>query len=147
MAYARIENNEIVEYPLYSTDIQLRFPETSFSVPFSPPEGFIEVLDSAPPEINIYKQRVEEDWPEFKNNFYHRTWKVIELSEKEINFKTQSLITEIKGKRTRLLMNSDWTQLPDAPVDQAAWAEYRQKLRNLTLQEGFPFDFEWPETP
>jgi len=46
-----------------------------------------------------------------------------------------------------LLSQSDWTQLPDAPVDQAAWAEYRQDLRNVTKQEGFPDDIVWPATP
>jgi len=30
-----------------------------------------------------------------------------------------------------LLYESDWTQLPDAPVDHAAWAKYRQQLRDF----------------
>jgi hypothetical protein len=33
--------------------------------------------------------------------------------------------------RDRLLAESDWTQLPDAPVDRQAWADYRQALRDL----------------
>ena len=33
--------------------------------------------------------------------------------------------------RNRLLVDSDWTQLPDAPVDAAAWANYRQQLRDF----------------
>lgn len=45
------------------------------------------------------------------------------------------------------LANSDWTQVPDAPVDQAAWATYRQALRDLPEQEGFPFDITWPVPP
>ncbi|WP_443111516.1 phage tail assembly chaperone [Burkholderia sp. FERM BP-3421] len=40
---------------------------------------------------------------------------------------------------------------PDAPVavqNQAAlWVEYRQKLRDVTIQPGFPFNVEWPEAP
>lgn len=33
--------------------------------------------------------------------------------------------------RNRLLAASDWTQLPDAPVDRQAWADYRQALRDF----------------
>ena len=33
--------------------------------------------------------------------------------------------------RDRLLAESDWTQLPDVPVDAAAWADYRQTLRDF----------------
>lgn len=35
----------------------------------------------------------------------------------------------------------------DAPVDQAAWAVYRQALRDVPQQEGFPENIVWPESP
>jgi hypothetical protein len=38
--------------------------------------------------------------------------------------------------RDKLLAQSDWTQLTDAPVDKAAWATYRQALRDLPAQGG-----------
>ena len=49
--------------------------------------------------------------------------------------------------RDRLLKESDWTQLPDAPVDQQAWATYRQTLRDFpaTWTAGPTVDF--PDTP
>lgn len=49
--------------------------------------------------------------------------------------------------RDRLLAASDWTQVADAPVDQAAWAAYRQALRDVPQQAGFPDDITWPEVP
>jgi hypothetical protein len=51
---------------------------------------------------------------------------------------------EIRADRDRMLADSDWTQLPDAPVDQAAWTTYRQALRDIPQQSGFPTDVEWP---
>jgi len=33
--------------------------------------------------------------------------------------------------RDKLLVESDWTQLPDAPVDRQAWSTYRQALRDF----------------
>jgi hypothetical protein len=40
----------------------------------------------------------------------------------------------LRSNRDQLLAASDWTQLPDAPVDKAAWATYRQALRDLPNQ-------------
>lgn len=45
-------------------------------------------------------------------------------------------------ERDRLLKESDWTQLPDAPVDQARWAIYRQALRDLDMTNP-----DWPVKP
>lgn len=52
----------------------------------------------------------------------------------------------VRLERNISLAASDWTQLPDAPVDAAAWAEYRQALRNITMQPD-PFNIVWPTTP
>lgn len=53
----------------------------------------------------------------------------------------------IRADRDIRLANSDWTQVADAPVDKAAWATYRQALRDVPLQSGFPWDVTWPSTP
>jgi hypothetical protein len=50
----------------------------------------------------------------------------------------------IRAERDQLLAASDWTQVADAPVDQSAWAAYRQALREIPQQDGFPFDVQWP---
>lgn len=54
---------------------------------------------------------------------------------------------EARAKRDDLLTDSDWTQVADAPVDQAAWAAYRQSLRDIPEQEGFPNTINWPTEP
>jgi len=54
---------------------------------------------------------------------------------------------EARTQRDALLSQSDWTQVPDAPVDQAAWAAYRQALRDVPQQAGFPTEITWPQEP
>jgi hypothetical protein len=54
---------------------------------------------------------------------------------------------EIRTERDAKLTQSDWTQVADAPVDQAAWASYRQALRDIPAQEGFPREVVWPDSP
>lgn len=53
----------------------------------------------------------------------------------------------LRAERNQLLTASDWTQVIDAPVDQAAWAAYRQALRDLPQQAGFPTTITWPVKP
>jgi hypothetical protein len=54
---------------------------------------------------------------------------------------------QVRSQRTDKLKDSDWTQVADAPVDQAAWATYRQALRDITAQPGFPWTVTWPDAP
>lgn len=57
------------------------------------------------------------------------------------------IAAQVRTQRNALLQQSDWTQVADAPVDQAAWATYRQALRDITAQEGFPEAVVWPVAP
>lgn len=53
----------------------------------------------------------------------------------------------VREQRKTKLTECDWTQVIDAPVDQPAWATYRQALRDITAQAGFPWTIEWPVQP
>ena len=53
----------------------------------------------------------------------------------------------VRATRGEKLKDTDWTQVADAPVDKAAWATYRQALRDVTEQAGFPWAVEWPVAP
>lgn len=45
------------------------------------------------------------------------------------------------------LASTDWTQVADAPVDQSAWATYRQALRDLPASNKDPRKIELPVKP
>lgn len=53
----------------------------------------------------------------------------------------------VRAERDSLLSECDWTQVADAPVDKAAWATYRQVLRDVPEQSGFPNEITWPIEP
>ena len=53
----------------------------------------------------------------------------------------------IRNSRTEKLKDCDWTQIADSTADKAAWATYRQQLRDITAQAGFPWTITWPESP
>jgi hypothetical protein len=61
--------------------------------------------------------------------------------------KDAEFATNARSQRDKLLAESDWTQVIDAPVNQEAWATYRQSLRNVPQQDGFPTTIVWPVKP
>ena len=145
MTYARIEENAVVEYPVYEGDIRLRYNNVSFPTPFQPPEGYERVADVAPPSPT-YAQNVLEGNPALVDGVWTRQWVVTDASADEIAARTDAQWTAIRAERNKKLADCDWTQLPDAPVDAAAWAAYRQELRDITNQND-PFNLIWPQEP
>ena len=60
--------------------------------------------------------------------------------------------TDVKNKRRQLLLGSDWTdtlsaknRLGETLYNQ--WQTYRQALRDITAQTGYPYNVVWPTTP
>jgi hypothetical protein len=71
-------------------------------------------------------------------------------AEQEAAYKAQKDAEQAKSvreTRNQKLKDTDWTQVADAPVDKAAWAAYRQALRDITAQAGFPWEVQWPDAP
>jgi hypothetical protein len=76
----------------------------------------------------------------------------IELEEVELSEEDQfnRLATLMRFNRTKLLADTDWTVLVDAPLTEEQkqqWLEYRAALRDIPEQEGFPFYVTLPEKP
>ncbi len=55
--------------------------------------------------------------------------------------------TELRRQRDNLLKASDYTVLPDSPLDQDAWKEYRQSLRDLPESVKDPLHAIFPDKP
>ena len=55
--------------------------------------------------------------------------------------------TNVRRSRTEMLKDCDWTQIADSTADKATWATYRQALRDITTQTGFPWTITWPTQP
>ena len=62
-------------------------------------------------------------------------------------FSNDELMQELRRYRNAKLIESDWTQLADSTADKAAWATYRQALRDLPAQNADPKKIKFPERP
>lgn len=52
----------------------------------------------------------------------------------------------VRNQRNRLLQETDWMALSDVTMP-AEMQSYRQALRDITDQEGFPYSLTWPTKP
>lgn len=76
-----------------------------------------------------------------------RTWSNQTMSWVD-NRTDQQIANEVRQKRDLFLVETDWTQLPDVPTaTKELWGSYRQALRDIPQQEGFPKLVTWPEKP
>ena len=63
---------------------------------------------------------------------------------------TDNQAQAVRDKRDKLLADTDWTQTDDAPLsseDKESVRKYRQALRDITAQSGFPQEIKWPDKP
>ena len=150
--YALIENNAVTKYPFNGTDLRLSRTDVSW------PNGVLSddllaaynVLSVA--EVNIpaydpFTQTVDEVLPVFANGRWERSYIVRAKTPEEIAASQMQQEQSVRAMRQTKLEESDWTQLPDTPADKALWATYRQELRDVTSQAGFPWDVQWPVAP
>ena len=78
---------------------------------------------------------------------WYTKYSVADMDVEAIAAKDAEQAKSVRQSRNDKLKDSDWTQVADAPVDQTAWATYRQALRDITAQAGFPWAIDWPEQP
>lgn len=73
--------------------------------------------------------------------------KVVREATPEELLSFQPTEAQVRKERDGLLTKSDFRMVSDAPWDTTAWATYRQALRDITTQEGFPTNVVWPTPP
>jgi hypothetical protein len=141
IAYIKLST---LEYPRHEGDIRLEhpeIPESQTSPNFPCPPTYAPVKPTDPPAFDPTRQRAELVTPEqLPDGTWEARWRVAAIPESEV-------AGYIRMDRNQRLAECDWTQLADSPVDKAAWASYRQALRDIPQQAGFPWTFTWPTKP
>lgn len=139
-------------YPLSAADVRADFPNTSFpdgvdgfELAISR-EGYEVVQPTDQPTVD-YTKNVSEGQPKATKGVWQQVWVVSDATAQEIADRTAKQSTLVRQERNTKLSDCDWTQLPDAPVDKSAWTTYRQALRDVTKQSGFPWQITWPVEP
>ena len=87
--------------------------------------------------------------PSYDNETQTVTWDSETLSFVVEDISDEELWNAIRIKRNRLLSESDWTMISDAPtsLNFGGWETYRQALRDLPSKFSNPKEVTWPDTP
>lgn len=151
--YVKVVNGVPVKYPYTERDLRVDNPRVSFpenmDIATRKEFGMHVVVQTAKPNHNPVTQKLVERtpvWNEEKGQ-WEQLHQVVDLSNEEKNALYESNASSVRSTRNLMLSACDWTQLPDSGADTKAWAEYRQALRNISNQAGFPFDVKWPTEP
>ena len=91
--------------------------------------------------VNLSRTAIKQgdDWVE--------EWISTPATPEQVTERTEVKAAEVRQQRNELLAACDWTQVVDISLDPASWVSYRQELRNITSQPGFPHTVTWPEEP
>jgi hypothetical protein len=133
------------------SEIRSAFPSVSFPTAMSEEDiesvGVMPVTATAQPAFDIRTQKVVEVSPIQSSGVWTQQWFVVSLDAEQIAAKDAAQASAVRSERNAKLAASDWTQLADTTADKTAWAAYRQDLRDVTAQAGFPWTINWPTQP
>lgn len=148
--FAKITNDAVEKYPYSIGELRKDYPNVSF--PRNPTDeqlaewGVVRVARVEAPNLGHTKE-VTEGTPAKIKGVWSQTWNATDLDADTLAERTEGRAQQVRDERNYKISASDWTQLPDAPVNQQAWATYRQALRDVPEQSGFPWNVVWPIKP
>jgi hypothetical protein len=125
------------------------FPNTSFA-DIGPNDAFLAEHGYA--KVNLWKphdpatQRLMSTAPYFEDGWVY-TVAVVDKTQDDLAQEEMAQAAAVRAERNQRLAACDWTQLADAPVSSFQWANYRQALRDVPSQVGFPWTVVWPTPP
>lgn len=145
--FAKIKNGSVIEWPILN--LTQLFPNISFPLLLKDsdmPEDYVIVKSTNLPSYSE-TQKIVAGEPTLEDGKWTQNWNVVDMTTQEFDELKNVRAQDVRAQRDNLLKESDWSQLPDVQVNKTLWIEYRQALRNITSQSGFPLEVEWPIAP
>jgi len=99
--------------------------------------GMIEVPDIPRPDDNLFTSVENPDG----------SWTATPRTADDLAARLAQQAAAVRADRNARLAATDWTQIADSTADKSAWATYRQALRDVPSQAGFPQSVTWPQEP
>ena len=127
---------------VFESELRNLYPNTS-----GPLDDLYDVVFEGPQAQPTRYQVGFRDGVEQVSGKWYTKYSVADMETEAIAAKDSEQAAAVRADRTKRLADSDWTQLSDAPVTGTAWATYRQALRDITSQAGFPWTITWPDAP
>jgi len=149
--FAKIKNGAVEQFPYTVGQLRRDYPDISF--PKHVPEsvmaefGMVAVHEQPIPTFDPMTHSIE--WgplPVKKGDTWEFVPSVRVLTPDEIADRDATKASAVRLRRDSLLSETDWMALSDVTLN-TDWATYRQALRDITTQAGFPHSVVWPVKP
>jgi len=170
--YLKLTNGQLSQFPYTVEQFRRENPHTSFpriipdtllrrhgvypveELPKPNFDPLVQTLerDALPHKEVIYLKSEEDatdpftgevDQEQIGQPVYGNRWLIGYTAE---NVPQKEAERNVRAERNSRLSETDWMALSDNTMTQE-WADYRQALRDVTAQEGFPYSVEWPTKP
>lgn len=158
--YAHFDGKTLIEYPTSIRQLKKHYPSTSFPKNFEEFDyasfGVVKVEESAQPDFDPDVEKIVEETPVKVGSKWQRRWTVEPLSTDERQEILSNKANAIRAERDSKLAESDWRIIHETEKSAIngldiqypqVWASYRQALRDLPQQPGFPTNVTWPSVP
>ena len=152
--FIRLENGQPASYAIVEENFRQLFPgmvfPNIFTAEFVEPLGYGIYDFSNQPQLDRYKKAVEVTPVRNELGVWRQTWQIVDMTAEEKDQVDKKQESQVRGQRNYMLFQCDWTRLDDVLLTEsqrAAWATYRQALRDITAQPEFPWTVNWPVQP
>jgi hypothetical protein len=146
------ETSEVIS----ERDLYYKYPNISFPKPLTSyvidTYGLEVILEgpqpqTSPPYETVVRQGIEEIKGKWFTKYVIGPIFNNKEDEEAYRLKIDTQASEsIRSTRNSLISKSDWMGCSDVIMSDE-WRQYRQELRDITTQEGFPHNVDWPEEP
>jgi Phage tail assembly chaperone protein len=152
MLYVKAIDNQIVAYPYSQTDLVRDNPSTSFPASAISPASLVEwnvfpVHFADQPVVDPLAQRAIEIVPLYDGQSWIQQWAVEAIPQAEIDAMTDQQASSVRADRNARLAATDWRVIKALEEGNGLdfdVATYRQALRDVPSQPGFPWNVVWP---
>ena len=150
----QLQDGQPIGHPIMESNFRQLFPNTSFSKYLTPEDvenfgyGLYDFSES--PNPGKYEKVVETNPTKDERGVWMQAWKVVPMSDSEKKEANDRAAEGVRSQRNLLLQETDWIVVKAKETGTNLSAEfkaYRQALRDITEQEGFPHIVTWPERP
>lgn len=143
MIYAKINGTKIEQYPYTLNDLRKDNPNVSFPAEITEEikttYGIADVNENDKPSFDPLTESIVEAPMTIVDG-------VVQINYIKKDFSEEEQAFNVRSQRNSNLKGSDWMALSDVTMPEK-WKTYRQALRDIPEQSGFPASVTWPEPP
>jgi hypothetical protein len=155
--FVKLTNGNVDQFPYTIGQFRRDNPNTSFpaQIPLVKPsyDPLVQTLVVGTPTREVIRMKTEADCTDPETGevdtdqvgqpLYGNEWEVSYTAQ---NMEQATAESNVRVRRDSLLQETDWMALSDVTMS-SEMTTYRQALRDVPAQSGFPFSVTWPNKP